>query len=644
MTHRLPDVGGDDGAWGAILNDYLSVSLAGDGTIQPGAVGNTQLDSTTQTKLATALPNTTKLSGLADTGGASAATNNQVLTYNSGTNQWVPTTVAGGVTLDSTASDIQPLGTQTAGATGKAADAGHVHPMPRLDQVGGPTADVSLGSHKITGLANGSVGSDAAAFGQIPVVGTTSGTYAAGNDGRITGALQASNNLSDIGSAAAAFGAIKQGATNGATGVIQLAGDLAGSATNPTVAKLNGVTLPASAPSANQVLTATNSTTTTWTTPAGGVTLDSTASDIQPLGNQAAGAVGKAADAGHVHPMPRLDQVGGPTADVSLGTHKITNLANGTTGSDAAAFGQIPVAGTSSSTYAAGNDSRITGALQSSNNLSDTADAGTSRLNLHVPGLAVCKAVATSNITLSGLQTIDGYTTLASDLVLCTGQTTASQNGPWLAASGSWTRPHEYNTGASLTGGRTVSVANGTVNAGTSWLLTTAAPITVDTTATTWTQTMVYYAAGAPPLTVVSTIAGSQTAGSEYTYTVPSGQYQRLLSWFITATTSSTVANRFFGYRLLDEHGNVIYMMRSAAAVTATSTMNMSISSKAPQFVSSNAAQAQSLHLPDMWLWPGCQLVTSTSNGTAPGLQSGDQYTAMSLFFEQISATGFTYP
>lgn len=96
------------------------------------------------------------------------------------------------VTRDATAGDIAALGSQAAGATGKVPDAGHVHPMPRLDQVGAPTAAVALNTQKITGLANGTAGQDAAAFGQIPVAGTTSGTYAAGNDSRITGAVPAS--------------------------------------------------------------------------------------------------------------------------------------------------------------------------------------------------------------------------------------------------------------------------------------------------------------------------------------------------------------------------------------------------------------------------------------------------------------------
>ena len=39
---RLPIVGGDAGNWGTILNTYLQVSLAADGTLNSGVVGATQ--------------------------------------------------------------------------------------------------------------------------------------------------------------------------------------------------------------------------------------------------------------------------------------------------------------------------------------------------------------------------------------------------------------------------------------------------------------------------------------------------------------------------------------------------------------------------------------------------------------------------
>jgi len=78
----------------------------------------------------------------------------------------------------------------------------------------------------------------------------------------------------------------------------------------------------------------------------------------------------------------RLDQIAAPTAAVGLNAQKITALANGTVATDAAAFGQIPVAGTGAGNYAAGNDTRITGALQAANNLGDVSNVGTARGNL----------------------------------------------------------------------------------------------------------------------------------------------------------------------------------------------------------------------------------------------------------------------
>ena len=54
-------------------------------------------------------------------------------------------------------------------------------------------------------------------------VGTTAGTVAAGDDSRITGAAQKSANLSDLASAATAFGNIKQAASTSASGVVEIA-------------------------------------------------------------------------------------------------------------------------------------------------------------------------------------------------------------------------------------------------------------------------------------------------------------------------------------------------------------------------------------------------------------------------------------
>jgi hypothetical protein len=40
---RLPQPGGDDGQWGDLLNDYLSVAHNADGTIKTGAVSNASI-------------------------------------------------------------------------------------------------------------------------------------------------------------------------------------------------------------------------------------------------------------------------------------------------------------------------------------------------------------------------------------------------------------------------------------------------------------------------------------------------------------------------------------------------------------------------------------------------------------------------
>lgn len=118
-------------------------------------------------------------------------------------------------------------------------------------------------------------------------------------------------------------------------------------------------------------------------------------------------------------------------------------------------------------------------------NLGDIADAGASRANLAIETMAAVQAVATSNITLSGAQTIDSYSAIAGDRILCPAQTTASQRGVWIVASGGWTRPTDFASGA-IVKTRSVNVNSGTVYANSQWVLTGSGNITVDTTSQTW--------------------------------------------------------------------------------------------------------------------------------------------------------------
>lgn len=101
-------------------------------------------------------------------------------------------------------------------------------------------------------------------------------------------------------------------------------------------------------------------------------------------------------------------------------------------------------------------------------------------------------AVATTNIaTLSGTTTIDGVALAAGNRVLLTAQTTASQNGPWIIAAGSWTRPAtEGGATAELDFGAMWLSLAGTAGAGTQWRLSapTSGTVTVGTTAITIVQ------------------------------------------------------------------------------------------------------------------------------------------------------------
>lgn len=151
----------------------------------------------------------------------------------------------------------------------------------------------------------------------------------------------------------------------------------------------------------------------------------------------------------------RLDQMAAPTAAVSFNGQSVTNVAT-------------PVAGTD-----AANKSYVDSSVQSAASGIDPKDA--------------VNAATTANITLSGAQTIDGVSVVAGNRVLVKNQTTASQNGIYVAAAGAWSLASDSVQGE-LTSGAMCLVLAGTVNGGTQWYLNTPDPITVGTTALTFVQ------------------------------------------------------------------------------------------------------------------------------------------------------------
>ena len=78
---------------------------------------------------------------------------------------------------------------------------------------------------------------------------------------------------------------------------------------------------------------------------------------------------------------------------------------------------------------------------------------------------ASIKTVATSNVGLSGLSAINGYTPIAGDRILVIGQTTATENGVYDAASGGWTRSTDSDSDAELRGYQYLITAGTFINA-----------------------------------------------------------------------------------------------------------------------------------------------------------------------------------
>lgn len=123
-------------------------------------------------------------------------------------------------------------------------------------------------------------------------------------------------------------------------------------------------------------------------------------------------------------------------------------------------------------------------------------------------------AVAVTNqATLSGTaQTVDGIALSTVGMrVLLTGQTTASQNGPWVVANGAWTRP----VGETVTPQAFWMVEAGTTYGGSQWKVSTSTTIVLDTTS----FTIVQFGAGQS----YASGNGLQLVGNTFSILTPAG-------------------------------------------------------------------------------------------------------------------------
>lgn len=99
---------------------------------------------------------------------------------------------------------------------------------------------------------------------------------------------------------------------------------------------------------------------------------------------------------------------------------------------------------------------------------------------------APVRCATTANITLTGLQTIDGIVLVAGDRVLVKDQTDTTTNGIYDAKSGAWVRSKDFNGTRDVKKGTSVLVSAGTVAALKEYVVSSADPITIGTSALTF--------------------------------------------------------------------------------------------------------------------------------------------------------------
>jgi hypothetical protein len=128
-----------------------------------------------------------------------------------------------------------------------------------------------------------------------------------------------------------------------------------------------------------------------------------------------------------------------------------------------------------------------------------------------------CVAATLANITLSGLQTIDGKAVVAGDRVLVKDQSTAANNGIYLASASAWTRSEDANSWDELICAITF-IEYGT-QAGGAWFCTAQDGGTLGVTAVNWSQftTSATYSAGTG-LTLTGTVFSITPVGTASTY------------------------------------------------------------------------------------------------------------------------------
>jgi hypothetical protein len=147
-----------------------------------------------------------------------------------------------------------------------------------------------------------------------------------------------------------------------------------------------------------------------------------------------------------------LNQIAVPVADVNMNGFKITGLALPASSNDAASKSYVDMA-------IQGLDSKTS-----------------------------VRVATTANITLSGLQTIDGIALAEGDKILVKNQNNAADNGIYNASANAWIRSIDADASSEITPGMYAYIEEGSINGSSGWVLNTTGTIVLGTTALNFIQ------------------------------------------------------------------------------------------------------------------------------------------------------------
>lgn len=187
-----------------------------------------------------------------------------------------------------------------------------------------------------------------------------------------------------------------------------------------------------------------------------------------------------------------LNSFATPTADLAMGTHKITGLTAGTAATDAASLSNKITEFAAPTAALAMNGQKVTGMADGTNPTDAVTkqqlDAAQAGLDVKASVRVATTAAGTLATSFANGQTVDGIVLATGDRILIKNQASAQENGIYTVnASGAPTRATDMDAWAEVPGSFTF-VEVGTANADTGWVATADQGGTLNTTAIPWAK------------------------------------------------------------------------------------------------------------------------------------------------------------